>query len=402
MHQRASVYDNWVSAMSTAVPPTVLQEASVNPTAFMAGLEKVLQAHHAPSWFKAMPTAAQSVFVSFWLPQYDPSHAITTGLAPSSEYTKYFPTSYQASLLYPDDTSTTNSGSGRTTSRKQIALGVSLPLIAVLVFCSIWYIIRLRARRRQQRDEEQPHSSSRRRRYKRDYNARPLFPHKPPARLSETSFTTDAGPSYGSMLKQTTDDNDKVDSIAVPNLPELQGSPTEETGLLPALASSDDDFGTHFSGLEDPFSDERHTRIAELPSPNPGTTPEPTIRTDMTPSVSPSSSPLRDRLGHESVRRRQAIAAVKGQASSGSGSWRGSVGEEELRKLGRAFESGRKEGRKAKGLRESKSVDDLAGTAATDKHDGLERSSSSRVTSWGEGAVGQAVEVIIRKLNRAK
>lgn len=181
--------------MSTAVPQTIPKEASVNPTAFMAGLEKVLHGHHAPSWFKAMPTAAPSVFVSFWLPQYDPSHAISTGLAPSSEYTKFFPTSYQASLLYPDDTSTTNSGSSQNASRKQIALGVSLPLTAVLIFCFIWYIIRLRARRRQQRDEEQPSSSSSKRKYKRDYNARPLFPHKPLARLPETSFTTDAGPS---------------------------------------------------------------------------------------------------------------------------------------------------------------------------------------------------------------
>ncbi|KAK4503804.1 hypothetical protein PRZ48_004719 [Zasmidium cellare] len=323
--------------MQTAIPRTA------NPMEEGSLANEVFQGERY-EWLNKMAEDRKSVLISFWLPQWMAPASLDVRSVPATEYSVVFPTYVQYHMLDlydPGPTSTPEAVPKEKTVPQKVAVGVSVPLAAVLVFLFIWLLIRLRAQRRQQQqDEEQsPLPSPKRTKHKRDYNAKPLFPHKPLTGLSETSFTTDPQPSYGAILKQRlrdeNNDNDQAESAPMPNLPELRGSPTErlpelpgspteETELLPTASSSSDDFGTHFSGLEDPFSD---ARIAELPSPIPE-------RRAMTPGVSPSSYPLRDRLSHESGRRRQAIEAVRSE----EGSWRGSVGEEELRRMGRAFE----------------------------------------------------------------
>ncbi|KAF2170144.1 hypothetical protein M409DRAFT_19749 [Zasmidium cellare ATCC 36951] len=334
-----------------------------------------------PDWLRNMAGDRKSVFVSFWLPQWMPSVKVDEHSVPATEQQAIFPTDSQSHMLGLDETvvSSTSSLSPSSTPEatakektvpQKVAVGVSVPFAAVLLFILIWLIIRLRSRRQKhQQDEEQsPSPSTKNRKHKRDYNTKPLYPHKPLTGLSETSFTTDPQPSYGAILKQRALDKNEENPIPVRNLPELPGSPTEETELLPAISSDDDDFGTHFSGLEDPFSDPRPADFAEIPSP----VPESGIRRAMTPGVSPSSYPLRDRLSHESKRRRHAIETVRRQTSSGSGSWRGSVGEEELRKMRKAFElEGEEVG--ARKLRGSRSFDDVVAAGGKDKDDGRRR-----------------------------
>lgn len=369
--------------MSTAIPSTALSGYNNAPD-FIDAVNSDIQGKHPPKWLKTVDSDAQSVLPSSWIPRHDSNNTATTP-APLSEYDRMFPPEIQAHMLNLNETS--NTDSDKKPISHTIAVGISVPFAAVLIFIAIYLILRIRSHRRQQHDEEHTQSPFRKNKnlksplHKRDYNAEPLFPHKPLARLSETSFTTEPGPSYGSISKNRASED-------LPNLLELQGSPTEATELLAEQrpSSSDDDFGAHFSGLEDPFYND-HNAPAELPSPSPA-------RVAMTPGVSPSTYPLRDRVSQESGRRREAIDST---ASPSGRRRRRSVGEGELRELGRAFHLSQQPETDGGGkeLRESKSMDDVGKVEKEVNREarwsGSGRESPSSVNSSGGRNVDEAV-----------
>ncbi|KAK4626045.1 hypothetical protein CLAFUW4_04370 [Fulvia fulva] len=188
---------------------------------------------------------------------------------------------------------------------RKLAVGLAVPAATLLIGACILFGMYLR-RRRHRHWNVGPSSSPRSSKsHKQDYNAKPLYPHKPLTSRSDSTFTVDAGPSYGSIPQAGDAD--------IPQLPELEGltaaySPTRDSEY------SSDDFGPYFSGIDDPFTDAAASTVK------------------MTPGVSPSSYPLRDRLSHENERRRKAIQTLKRKGSSAS------ISERELGGLVSAFE----------------------------------------------------------------
>ncbi|EME46061.1 hypothetical protein DOTSEDRAFT_32742 [Dothistroma septosporum NZE10] len=115
-----------------------------------------------------------------------------------------------------------------------------------------------------------------------DYNSKPLYARKASTSQSDSTFTTDAGPSYGSIPQS----GDPI----IPHLAACSGLGEH----------SSDHFGSYFTGLGDRFTDAAATSASA---------------DKMTPGISLSTCPLRDRLDHESEQRRRAIESLKRKRS---------------------------------------------------------------------------------------
>lgn len=209
---------------------------------------------------------------------------------------------------------------------ERIIASVISVCLALLFGSLTWAFIFFRRRRRRarDRDSEQPPQ------YRTDYNAEPLFPHRPLQTLSDSSFSIDADPSQSNNGNQ----NPQTSVPQLPLLPDLGASSLNFEAFRHAIntisstssSSSSNEDGAVSSTLQTAFSDPFSDSAAISRS-----------TSDATPSVSPSTYPLRDRLNHDTIRRGAAIENVA-RNSSRRGRDRMSIGEQEMRDLLIAFE----------------------------------------------------------------
>ena len=196
---------------------------------------------------------------------------------------------------------------------------------ALLLGFLAWAFIFFRRRQQARRGvSEQPPQ------YRNDFNAEPLFPHRPLQTLSDSTFSIDVGPSQRNKRSQ----HPQTSAPQLPLLPDLGGSslkfeplqhPTNPTSSTSSSSNSNEDdaiSSTLQTAFSDPFSDS--VAISRSTS-------------ETTPSVSPSTYPLRDRLNRDTIRRRRAIENVA-RNDSQRGRGRMSIGEQEMRDLLVAFE----------------------------------------------------------------
>lgn len=231
---------------------------------------------------------------------------------------------------------------------ERVVASVISVCLALLFGSLTWAFIFFRRRRRRARDRDSEQPSQ----YRNDYNAEPLFPHRPLQTLSDSSFSVEAGPGPNNNGSS----HPRSSAPQLPVLPDLGGGslkfetlqqPTSTTPSTSINSSSDEDDTISLTldpAFSDPFSDSAAISRS---------------KSDATPSVSPSTYPLRDRLNRDTIRRRRAIENIVRRNESQRGRYWMIIGEQEMQDWLIVFDMLVEEQRGRERLGRSRSLEDV-------------------------------------------